>query len=81
MFEATLKEVIEIASTVFKTPVEDLSGLTTSDNVESWDSMGHASFIANLEKHFNIKFTIIELVMLSSLDEIAKNIESKLHAN
>jgi len=80
MQQTTIYQVIDIASKVFNVPASSLSPDSSAHTVENWDSLGHASFIAEIENSLDVKFTLIELVTLSTIQEIANNIDSKQNA-
>jgi acyl carrier protein len=80
MSKPSIQQVIEIASQVFKMPHQQLSADSSNENVEVWDSLNHAVLISELEKSFNIRFTLMELVTLTSLKDLAASIDSKRNA-
>lgn len=40
---------------------------TNSDNVEDWDSLNHINLVSAIEKEFNIRFTLEELLALKDV--------------
>jgi acyl carrier protein len=65
-------------SVVFELPEEQISEDSSTDNVESWDSLRHLNLILALEEHFNVSipdeevgnmvnFKIIEHVIFETL--------------
>jgi acyl carrier protein len=68
----------ETMSVVFELPEEQISEDSSTDNVESWDSLRHLNLILALEEHFNVSipdeevgnmvnFKIIEHVIFETL--------------
>lgn len=77
MENTSLAQITAIAAKVFKVPASELTPQSSANTVDGWDSLGHASFITEVEKVLDIKFSLIELVTLSTLQEVADNIDSK----
>lgn len=51
---------------------------TTSSDVENWDSMNHVVLISSIEKEFDVKFDIMEIIELDSIRGFISLIEKKL---
>lgn len=50
-----IKEKIRtIMSAVFEVPIEEITEDSSSDNIESWDSLKHLNLILALEEEFEI---------------------------
>lgn len=81
MNESTFNKVVEIAAVVFKTSILQLDLNSSAETVDKWDSLSHAIFISELEDHFNIRFSLTELITLSTLSDIIESIEAKQNAN
>ena len=65
----------------FRINKKQLKKILSADNVAKWDSLGHLSLIANIEKKFKVSFTQEEIVKMLNEKEIysmilKKNIES-----
>jgi len=43
-----------IMSAVFEVPIEEITEESSSDNIESWDSLKHLNLILALEEEFEI---------------------------
>ena len=50
----------------------------TADDVEGWDSLNHTLIIAEIQKHFNIKFTLPEVLKLENIGDLLDTIRGKL---
>ena len=61
------EQVLEIAAQIFKVPLSTLTLQSTPDNTNGWDSLAHISFIAALERQFNLRITASEIMNLHSL--------------
>jgi len=65
-----------IAVDLFKVPAATVMDLKVG--MEPWDSMGHLELFMAIEGQWGIKFTMDEIIRLSSLDEIVDNIAQKV---
>ena len=68
------KELKTIMSAVFEVPIDQITEDSSSDNIESWDSLKHLNLILALEEEFDISipdeevgnlfnFKLIELIV------------------
>lgn len=49
----------------------------TSDDIIGWDSMGHLALITAVEKEFNVRFEIEEMLQIRSLKDIGGILKQK----
>jgi acyl carrier protein len=66
-----------IAATIFKIKEEDIKDSLTPKDIPEWDSMNYLFFIAELEKEYNVSFTMDEVMNALSLGDVRKIIESR----
>ncbi len=59
-----------IVSRVFKIKPEDISDSLTGKDIPDWDSMNYLLFIAELEKQFDLSFTMDEVLGANSLGDV-----------
>lgn len=64
------EKIIEICRDVFDDESLVLTELTTSADVESWDSLTHLSLINELEEAFEVAFTLDEMMESKNLGEL-----------
>jgi acyl carrier protein len=68
------EKITKVMSAVFEVPVEEISEDSSSDSIESWDSLKHLNLIIALEEEFDINipdeevgnlinFKLIELIV------------------
>ena len=50
---------------------------TNSDELENWDSLNHINLMSAIEKEFNIKFALGELMKLKNVEKIINLIVNK----
>tara|TARA_X000000368_G_scaffold395237_1_gene362519 strand:- start:820 stop:1062 length:243 start_codon:yes stop_codon:yes gene_type:complete len=71
------KKLFNILSKVFKIDLELVNLESTSDNIKGWDSLGMVNLIMEIEIAFNVKFDVLEIADLNSIEKIITNLESK----
>ena len=75
--EYVMQQLQEIFESIFSkgsfTFGENLSG----DFVEEWDSLNHAILIEKVEKHFEIKFDLMEVLEMENVGHIRDGILKK----
>ena len=47
-------KIKEVMSAVFEIPLESISGDSSYDNIENWDSLRHLNLILALEEEFEV---------------------------
>ncbi|MBQ9135774.1 MAG: acyl carrier protein [Lachnospiraceae bacterium] len=73
-----LEELQEIFRDVFDDDELVISNETTADDIEDWDSLSHMQLVVQIEKAYNIKFTIAEMKKTANVGEFIEMIEGKL---
>ena len=51
---------------------------TVARDVKEWDSLNHYQLIVAVEKHFNIKFTTLEIISFKNVGDFCQKIHQKL---
>ena len=69
------EKVREIMSVIFEIDVEQINNQTSTETIDSWDSMNQINLITALEEEFNIRFSDDELTNLISYELIMKALE------
>ena len=69
------KKALTVIARVFNLNLEDLSGLNTRDEIDSWDSLGHLQLILQLESEFNIKLKMEEINKINTIEDCVKIVE------
>lgn len=67
----------EIFSDVFDEEIV-VTDETTSADIEDWDSLTHITLIAEVESAFSIKFSMIAVLDMKNVGEMADLIEKSL---
>jgi len=63
---------------VFNDPALEITRDTFADDIEEWDSLANIMIITAIEKEFNIKFDLKELIILASVGDVVDLIEKKI---
>ena len=67
----TRKEVFNGVQDIFRDIFDEddmfIEDKTNSDDVEEWDSLNHINLVSAIEKEFNIRFTLEELLTLKDV--------------
>lgn len=76
------QEIIEKLTPIFRN-VLNLKDLTLTvdlnpDDVETWDSMANMTIVAEVQKAFNVKFSLKEMVKFSNVGSLVEILESKI---
>ena len=59
--------VQDIFRDVFDEDTLNISDKSSSDDIEEWDSLNHINLVSAIEKEFNIKFSLTELISLKNV--------------
>ncbi len=72
------EKVTQIFRTVFNEPTLVIDSKTTANDVDAWDSLSHLNMISAVEKEFEVKFKLKDLVKLKNVGDLLNTIEVKL---
>jgi len=73
----TLERVANVFNAAFAAPVESITEETTPDDVPKWDSLGHMSMVALLEKEFGLQFEVDEIMEMATVRRILEILAKK----
>jgi len=76
--EEIKKELTDIFKNTFNDDSIELFDEMTAKDVDDWDSLTHAIMIAEVEKHFSVKFKIREIIKLNNVGALIDTLEKKL---
>lgn len=63
---------------IFDNPHLEISGSTTAQDVENWDSITHVDLVGAVEKSFGIRFTVKDIRGLTNVGDFIKLIAGKV---
>ena len=73
-----ISELQEIFRRVFFDDTIVLSGEMTADDIEDWDSLSHMELIREIEKKYDIRFTVTEIKETKNVGEFVDVINRHL---
>ena len=74
-------EILKVTVEVFKNVFGEHSKIdeqTSSDDLHNWDSLNHIILIQKLEKRFDLKFDLFEIIELRDVKGIVAYIHTKM---
>ena len=74
---SNLNILINLSSSIFEVPPNDIDIKSNQDNIKGWDSLATIKLITELEKEFDIQFDIMEIVELTSIDKVVDILKNK----
>ena len=76
------KEILTTVTAVFAEVLDNkniiLTGETTANDVEEWDSLNHIQLVVAVEKKFRIRFTSREIQGWKNVGEMIDSINAKV---
>jgi len=69
-----MKKLRMVLSKVLGIDENTITDKTSPDNVETWDSFNGLMLVSELEKEFNVKFTMDEVVSVKNVGDIKKTL-------
>lgn len=73
------KIINEIFCSVFNDANLVVNDSTTSSDIEDWDSLEQINLVVAIEKKFNIKFSMHEVIEFKNVGEMVDKIMSKVN--
>jgi len=67
------ERIKKVMSAVFEIPEEQINSASSSDTVDSWDSLKHMNLVVALEEEFGVQFSdddILEMLNFMLIKEI-----------
>jgi acyl carrier protein len=77
MTAALFDRVRRIAADVLEVPIAQVTVDSSSEKIETWDSVHHLNLVLALEQEFNLQFEPEEIDEISSIKNILAVIERK----
>jgi acyl carrier protein len=66
------KKIIEIVSKHVKVPLSKINDNSSTENIETWDSLAHLRIILELEKITNIKVPTSDFGQFNTIESLIK---------
>jgi len=71
-----VNDVNAIVAKVFSISESEVNDNSGPENIESWDSFNGLVLVDELENHFNVKFTISEIVDVKNVADIKRHLKN-----
>ena len=75
--EEILRELDTIFRDILKNENIALTPATTAKDVEGWDSLTNMRLITAIEKHYNIRFGLREILKFKHVEDLCASIQAK----
>ena len=72
-----MNEIKQVVAETFQIPVASIADDSSNQTIAQWDSLGHMNLIMALEKHFEVSFTLDEIVEMLDLPSIEHILREK----
>jgi acyl carrier protein len=76
--EEIFNTILLTCRTIFNDSDLELSFDSTADQVDQWDSVTHIQLILEIEKNFNMRFSLGELQKLKRIGNLVELVSEKL---
>jgi len=73
-----LEQVVSLISKVLNVKESFINPDSSGDSIEQWDSLAHATIIAKVEDHFDIKFDVMDIIQMRNVEDIVQNVKQYL---
>ncbi len=78
------EDILEKLNGIFRENFDDdtivVTEKTTASDIDEWDSLEHVNLMAKIEKEFNVKFELREMLALKDVGEMVNLLEKKVGA-
>ena len=71
------KTLFEIVSRVMNIPIEKISDSSGSDSIPDWDSFNMFVLLDEIEKEFDVKFSLEETLEIKTVGDFRKKLEGE----
>jgi acyl carrier protein len=72
------EQVRSIASDLFTVPAGQITGDSSPETIEAWDSIQHLNLVLALEEKFAFQLSTEEIEQMKTIGQIASLVERKL---
>jgi acyl carrier protein len=71
-FEIVLQKIIVLAQAQFRAGDREIEESTTASDIAAWNSLSHVMLMASIERTFDIKFDLLQMIEMKSIGDIAR---------
>ena len=69
------KTLFQIVSRVMNIPIEKISDISGADSIPDWDSFNMFVLLDEIEKEFDVKFSLEETLEIKTVGDFRKKLE------
>lgn len=73
-----LNKIQEIMYDVFDNENLIITGESSSENIDDWDSLSHINIMVQVQKCFDVRFNVEEIANTKNVGKIVELVQSKL---
>lgn len=77
----TQEDILNDIQIIFRNVLQDdkleIQPTLMQGSIDNWDSLNHAIIIEKIEKHYNIKFGLMDMISIETIGDICKSVMSK----
>jgi acyl carrier protein len=71
------EQLYQLMADLFAIDASELSPASSRESIDRWDSMGTIDLVAQLEKTFSVRFDLLEVDQLLTLEIVEKSLVEK----
>ncbi len=75
--QEVIKQIAPIFVELFSFSESELKEATSANDIPEWDSLNHAILIDKIEKHFEIKFDLMDVLDMMNVGDICAAVLKK----
>ena len=79
--QTTLTGVQQAFSAAFGVALESVTTDSGPDDVDGWDSLGHAALVSALEEAFAVQFDIDDVMEMENVVAVVRIVDARLKAD
>jgi acyl carrier protein len=76
--EELLSKIKESFVRVLEHDKFELNETTTAEDVDGWESITHMLIMTDIEKSFNIKFKLMDLMSMENIGDLLKTVQKEI---
>ncbi len=76
--DATWDKTAQIIRDILKMPDLELTDNSSSNSIPEWDSLNHVMIVDQIEKTFEIKFSLDDMLSIDNMGNLVQLIQSKI---
>ena len=70
------QKLYEMISNIMNVPIDTLNDQSGPENIENWDSFNGLVLVDEIEKFFNVKFSLEEIIDVKTISDIKRHLKN-----